>query len=206
MGCVAGDPPHQDPGHRLPGGHDLVELVTPDGSPCGTLEVDQAHLPPGRLHRAFSIMLLDGRGRMLLHQRASCKTRFPLLWTNTCCGHPRPGHDLLTCAAVRLDEEMGVRDVVLREVGTFLYTADDVRTGLAEHELDHVIIGMVGTGLVPDPDPREVGDWAWVVTEDLLGEISKEAESGGPSRFTPWLPHVLGILRGVGPTGSHRAV
>ena len=40
--------------------------------------------PKGVVHRAFSVMLFDGDGRLLLQQRARCKVTFPEVWTNTC--------------------------------------------------------------------------------------------------------------------------
>ena len=45
----------------------------------------------GLRHRAFSILLFDSQGRMLMQQRALGKYHSGGLWTNTCCGHPRPG-------------------------------------------------------------------------------------------------------------------
>ena len=72
----------------------LVELVDRGGRPLGTCQVRQAHTAPGRLHRAFSVLLYDSAGRVLLQQRAAAKTRFALRWSNTCCGHPTPGQDL----------------------------------------------------------------------------------------------------------------
>eukprot|EP00959_Pyramimonas_sp_CCMP1952_P004393 92219-Pyramimonas_sp.AAC.1 len=47
--------------------------------------------PKGILHRAFSVMLFDADGRMLLQQRAASKITFPSVWTNTCCSHPLHG-------------------------------------------------------------------------------------------------------------------
>ena len=47
--------------------------------------------PKGVLHRAFSVMLFDAEGRLLLQQRASSKVTFPGVWTNTCCSHPLHG-------------------------------------------------------------------------------------------------------------------
>ncbi|MCZ9342873.1 isopentenyl-diphosphate delta-isomerase, partial [Streptomyces sp. TRM76130] len=48
----------------------LLELVDEDGATIGTAEKLDAHQPPGRLHRAFSVFLFDERGRLLLQQRA----------------------------------------------------------------------------------------------------------------------------------------
>ena len=45
----------------------------------------------GLLHRAFSIFLVDGEGRIVLQQRHPQKYHSGGLWANSCCGHPRPG-------------------------------------------------------------------------------------------------------------------
>ncbi len=37
----------------------LVELVSSDGSAIGDATVDEAHRAPGRLHRAFSVLLVS---------------------------------------------------------------------------------------------------------------------------------------------------
>lgn len=66
----------------------LVELVDDAGRARGQTTVAAAHQPPGRLHRAFSVLLVDPDGQVLLQRRAAVKTRFPLRWANSCCGHP----------------------------------------------------------------------------------------------------------------------
>ena len=45
----------------------------------------------GLLHRAFSIFMVDARGRIVLQQRHRAKYHSGGLWANSCCGHPRPG-------------------------------------------------------------------------------------------------------------------
>ena len=47
--------------------------------------------PKGMVHRAFSVMLFDADGRLLLQQRAEEKVTFPRVWTKTCCSHPLHG-------------------------------------------------------------------------------------------------------------------
>src|SRR5439155_5025129 len=131
----------------------LVELVGPDGAPVGTASVERAHTAPGLLHRAFSVLLVDPSGRLLLQQRAAGKTRFPLRWANSCCGHPAPGQPLLTAATQRLVEELAVTGVHLVDVGVHVYRALDPATGRVEREWDHVLLGRVGTDLRPRPDP-----------------------------------------------------
>ena len=169
----------------------LVELVDSNGTAIGTSVVEDAHRPPGALHRAFSVLLLDGRNRLLLARRAAAKTRFPLRWANACCGHPAPGVAVATAAAQRLTEELGMAPVGLRELGVYQYRADDPGTGRVEHEYDHVLLGRVGPDLVLRPDPDEVAEVRW----STLSEV-RAAMAGSPTGYAPWLSGVLDLLPG----------
>jgi isopentenyl-diphosphate delta-isomerase len=159
-----------------------VELVDAAGRPTGAATVADAHRAPGHLHRAFSVFLRDPGGRVLLQQRAAIKTRFPLRWANTCCGHPAPGEPVADAAARRLAEELGVSGVPFTEVGVYTYYAADPDTGRIEYEYDHVLLGdlPVGTNLAPDPD--EVADLRWVAVPELLAEVGAD-----PRAYAPWL-------------------
>ena len=166
----------------------LVELVASDGSAVGTSTVEAAHEPPGRLHRAFSVLLLDESGRLLLQRRAAVKTRFALRWANTCCGHPRPGEPVATAAARRLTEEMGVASVALSEVGVYVYRAADPDSGRVEHEYDHVLVGRLDAAAPFDYDPADVAAVEWVSTGLLRLDVELN-----PERYAPWLAGVLDV-------------
>jgi isopentenyl-diphosphate Delta-isomerase len=166
-----------------------VELVDPAGRPTGSSTVDDAHQAPGRLHRAFSVVLVDPAGRLLLQRRSAAKTRFPLRWANTCCGHPAPGEPVTAAAARRLGEELSIVDPGLMTVGTFVYRADDPDTGRVEHEYDHVLLGRVDADLAVAPDPAEVDDLRWVQPAALATEMAER-----PALFAPWLAGVLRLL------------
>ncbi len=165
-----------------------VELVDEQGGAIGALAVSDAHTAPGRLHRAFSVLLFGPDGRVLLQQRAAVKTRFPLRWSNTCCGHPAPGQSVVAAAAIRLGEELRAR-ADLREVGVYRYRAADPATGRVEDEWDHVLIGGF-EGLPADPDPAEVAALRWVDPDRLAADIAS-----APEEFTPWLHGVLAAAR-----------
>jgi isopentenyl-diphosphate delta-isomerase len=169
---------------------DLVELVDEHGDAAGSCSVAEAHDAPGRLHRAFSVLLRDPDGRLLLQRRARVKTRFPLRWANSCCGHPPPGGDLLAAAGRRLGEELGVSGVRLRALGVFAYRAEDPVTGRVEREYDHVLLGDVPADLPLDPDPAEVAEVSWVAADRL-----RDALAGEPDAYAPWLAGVLGVYR-----------
>lgn len=164
----------------------LVELVDDDGTPVGSTSVRAAHEPPGRLHRAFSVVLVDDTGRVLLQQRAAEKTRFPLRWANSCCGHPAPGQSLADAANRRLREELGVDPVPLTPCGVYLYRADDPTTGRVEFEYDHVLRGSLPTGAPLLPDPSEVADLRWSWPTEVLTDLVTD-----PDRYAPWLAGVL---------------
>lgn len=167
----------------------VLDLVSETGESIGSCSVDEGHLAPGRLHRAFSVFVLGGDGAVLLQRRASDKSRFAGLWTNTCCSHPGPGEDLLSAASARLDEEMGIAGLVLVERGAFVYTAADPGSTAVESEYDHVLVGVCDAD--PTPELGEVAEWAWMQPDNL-----RAALDGGPERFTPWLARAAAIALG----------
>ncbi|MEU8259490.1 isopentenyl-diphosphate Delta-isomerase [Micromonospora sp. NPDC048999] len=178
-------------------GH-LVELVDDDGRALGEDTVAAAHQPPGRLHRAFSVLLVDPEGRILLQQRAAVKTRFPLRWANSCCGHPLPGQRPAEAANQRLAEELGVGPVDLTEVGVYAYHADDPATGRVEFEYDHVLRADVPADLPTRPDPAEVATLRWVDPHELVADLA-----ANPSAYAPWLGGVVDrLLRPAGPAAD----
>lgn len=174
----------------------LVELVDADGRPTGSTSVADAHRPPGRLHRAFSVLLLDPAGRLLLQRRAAVKTRFPLRWANACCGHPEPGETPAAAASRRLVEELGAGGMPLTEVGVYVYRADDPATGRVEHEYDHVLLGHAAPDLALRPDPAEVADLSWVPAIEVPAAVAAD-----PDAYAPWLAGVIGCLADAGQRG-----
>jgi isopentenyl-diphosphate delta-isomerase len=169
----------------------LVELVDTAGNAIGRTTVAEAHQSPGQLHRAFSVVLLDPRGRVLLQKRAASKIRFPLRWANACCGHPEPGVPVAQAANLRLDEELGLSrlDVDVDEFGVYVYRASDPATGLVEHEYDHVLVARVDSDLALLPDPAEVAEVRWADHSDIAAGLARE-----PDSYAPWLPGVVGLV------------
>ncbi|HWG00342.1 MAG TPA: isopentenyl-diphosphate Delta-isomerase [Trebonia sp.] len=167
-----------------------MELVDGAGRPAGVCSVAEAHTAPGRRHRAFSVMLFDGAGRVLLQQRAAGKTRFPNRWSNTCCGHQAPGQDTAAAAVARLADELGITAgqlTALAEVGAFHYHATDPGTGRVEDEWDHVLVATLAAG-APAPAAAEVRDCRWADPAALRADLRAT-----PDGYTPWLPRVLDI-------------
>lgn len=136
----------------------------------------------GLLHRAFSIIVKNNKGEIMLQKRALSKYHSGGLWTNTCCGHPRDGEELETAAHRRLSEEMGF-DCPLKEITSFIYQVN-LDHGLQEHEFLHVYLGEYSTEPVLNPD--EADDWKWISLQDMQSDISNN-----PENYTYWFKTAL---------------
>lgn len=160
---------------------DQIVLVDKDDRGVGKAEKMAVH-KKGLLHRAFSVLVFNSKGELLLQQRAKEKYHCGGLWTNTCCSHPRKGETVSQAAHRRLLEEMGV-DCELEEIFSFSYRVD-FPNGLTENELDHVLIGKSDSR--PKPDPKEVEQWKWINLKTLRTEIRKN-----PEIYTYWFKVLL---------------
>ena len=113
---------------------DHVVLLNPDREPVGSAPRAYVHTRDTPLHLAFSLYVFNEAGEVLLTRRALTKTTWPGVWTNTCCGHPRPGEEMSAAITRRLDHELGMEitdlECVLPDFG---YRATDA-SGLVENE------------------------------------------------------------------------
>ncbi|MCB1858881.1 MAG: isopentenyl-diphosphate Delta-isomerase [Gammaproteobacteria bacterium] len=157
---------------------EYVTLADSCGNPAGRLEKLAAHQNGGALHLGFSILVFNAAGQLLLQKRAAEKYHFAGLWSNSCCGHPRPGERVADAAERRLAEEFGFT-TTLQLIKTLNYQADDPRSGLTERE--HLSIFVGGYNQEPRPNPVEIGDWRW----EGLGDLERQARQN-PSQYTPW--------------------
>ena len=153
-----------------------VILVDREDNPLGTAPKLLTHRR-GDLHRAFSVLIDDGAGKMLLQKRHPGKYHSGGLWTNACCGHPRPGEDTAAAAARRLEEEMGF-SCPLTPLHSLVYRAD-VGSGLIEHEYVHIFTGCWDGDVRPDDEEAEAHCWR------PLADIQADA-AHNPDRFTTW--------------------
>ena len=160
--------------------HDIILVDKNDNQIC-TGEKISVH-KADKLHRCFSIFIFNTHGKMMMQKRAARKYHSGGLWTNTCCGHPRPGEDTLHAAHTRLQEEMGF-DCELKEVLTFTYKKAFANS-LTEHEFDHVLIGTFDGE--PNPNPKEADGWKWITPNELTKDMQQH-----PENYTYWFSIVL---------------
>jgi len=168
--------------------HDQVILVDDLDRPIGVAARRSVHTGETPLHRAFSLHLFNASGEVLLTRRALAKSTWPGVWTNACCGHPRPGEETADAVRRRVAEELGVPLTDLRPVlPDFRYQARDA-SGIIENEICPVYTAMLPdtdgaalnkTALFPDPD--EVVEYRWANWDDLVTSVQST-----PWVFTPW--------------------
>lgn len=158
-----------------------VVLVNEHDQPVGTMEKMEAH-KRGVLHRAFSVLLFNTKGELLLQKRAQTKYHSGGLWTNTCCSHPLPNEDVVQAAQRKLFQEMGIV-AKPRVAFSFIYQAT-FENGLHEHELDYVLFDVFEGEPVLNPDEAE--DWKWMRIEDLVNDINRF-----PEQYTAWFKILL---------------
>jgi isopentenyl-diphosphate delta-isomerase len=162
--------------------NEFVILVDDQDKEIGIEEKIAAHQNGGKRHRAFSILIFNNKGELMLQQRAFKKYHCGGLWTNTCCSHPRPGEEILSAAHRRLQEEMGF-DCELKEIFEFNYTAP-LDHDLTENEHDHVFVGYYD--LEPNINPLEAESWKWISIADLNEDIKNN-----PQNYTFWFKVIL---------------
>ena len=170
--------------------HDDLEsvILVDDGNnvmgSCGKMTVHRE----GRLHCAFSNLITNQEGELLLQRRAAHKYHFAVRQSNACCGHPCPDESTSGAARRRLVEELGF-SVPLTEVAELSYCARDAVSGLVEHEYLHVFHGLYDGE--PCPNPVQAGAWRWMRSDRIRHELQAR-----PDWFTPWFAILVAMHAG----------
>jgi isopentenyl-diphosphate Delta-isomerase len=163
------------------GDDERVVLVDDAGRPVGDALKSTVHSASTPLHLAFSLYLLDAEGRVLMTRRAMTKGSFAGVWSNSCCGHPRPGEPVASAVRRRCADELGIEVVDLDCVlPQFSYRAADA-AGIWENEICPVFTGRTHPDAVLRPNNQEVMEWAWIGWGDLDAAVRS-----APFVFSPW--------------------
>jgi len=150
-------------------------LVDKEDKVIGRESKETCHLGKGKLHRAFSVFVVNSKGEMLIQKRSRFKKLWPGFWSNTCCSHFTEAVKEKEQAKKRLKEEMGFV-CPLKLLFKLRYKAAFKNIG-SENEITYVFLGRYD-GRVK-PNPKEVVEHRWVGMRDLRFEIEKD-------KFTPW--------------------
>lgn len=161
----------------------------------GPISKLKAHQGTGFFHRAFSVLLFNTKGQMLLQQRSGEKVTFPNVWANACCSHPLHSPDEMDeegamgvkRAAVRkLEQELGIDpSTISTDDMTFMTKmryAARMNEEWIEREVDHILVMCADVEI--KPNPNEVSAVMWVDYDEM--EAMLVDERGPEGAVAPW--------------------
>lgn len=160
-------------------------LVDKKDNIIGYLNKAACHKGKGKPHQAFSVFIFNSKSELLIQQRSKYKKLWPLVWSNTCCSHPRKGETRIKAAPYRIKEELGF-SCLLKYILTFYYQAPYKNIG-SENEVCAVFIGKCNKPI--KANKKEVADYKFIAINDLKKDISKN-----PKKYTPWFKKELKLL------------
>ncbi|QZP38885.1 NUDIX hydrolase [Halobaculum magnesiiphilum] len=163
----------------------LQDVIAVDGddTPQGTVNRLDAHTGDGIRHRAFTCLVFDSNGRLLLGQRAPGKRLWGTYWDGTVASHPVEGQTQKEATRERLEEELGITPDQYDEVtltDRFEYKRYFENAGL-EWEVCAVLKVTLEDDAL-DPDEEEIAGLLWVDYEHL----HEHPEWYRQLRLCPW--------------------
>ena len=169
-----------------------VLLVDEHDNVISTMRKEQAHIE-GKLHRAFSIFLINKEsGKLLLQQRSIKKYHSGGLWSNSCCSHQYNGEklyeSLIRCIQTELGNGININNI--KEIGTFTYYSDYGM--IKEHEIDHVFVYVADDSMCKHivPNKMEIDNIKWLNLKEVESIYNERK-----SEFTSWFYEAYTLLK-----------
>ena len=164
-------------------------LILVDGkdNPIGKEEKVKCHLPNGILHRAFTALLFDKNGRLVLTRRAKEKMLWPGDWDGTVASHPRESETYVSSGERRMPEELGI-SCKLDYLFKFEYHVPYKDVG-SENEICGTLIGIVDDSAQFRQIEGEIDEFKLVSAKELLSELKTN-----PKNYCPWMIIALELL------------
>lgn len=162
--------------------NDKIIIVDENDNIIGLGQKTEVHLT-GKLHRAFSTIVINNRGEMLLQKRADCKYHSGGLWTNSFCSHFLENETVEEAFERAGKNELGTNFSRYKFLGKFKYK---VRIGtLYEHEVDYVyLIRYAGEKI--EVNTEEVSEIKWYDFNECIREVKEN-----PRKFTEWFRLIM---------------
>ena len=166
---------------------EFVILVDENDNPIGKEEKVKCHLPDGKLHRAFTALLFDENGRLVLTRRAKEKMLWPGDWDGTFASHPRESETYVSSGERRMPEELGIKGK-LDYLHKFEYHVPYKDVG-SENEICGTLIGIIDKSTELKEIEGEIDEIKWISSSQLLSEIKTN-----PEIYCPWMLIALELL------------
>jgi len=186
---------------------ELVLCLDSDDNVIDSSSKFTTHHGEGILHRAFSVLIFDSEGRLLVQQRSSDKITFPAVWANSCCSHPLdiegenddPIEGVKEAARRKLDQELGIprtitNDWKFNHIGRFEYKCR-WDSDWVEHEIDHVLI--VEADCEVDFNRNEIQSVDWLDNDSLIQMMERKGRWKS-QLIAPWFEAIFNNFLGSG--------
>ncbi len=166
---------------------EFIILVDENDNPIGSEEKIKCHLPNGKLHRAFTALLLDKNGRLVLTRRSKEKMLWPNDWDGTFASHPRKSETYVSSGERRMPEELGITGT-LDYLHKFEYHVPYKDVG-SENEICGTLIGIIDESTELKEIEGEIDEIKWITSKELIVELKKN-----PQIYCPWMLIALELL------------
>ncbi|MFB5646176.1 MAG: isopentenyl-diphosphate Delta-isomerase [Nitrosopumilaceae archaeon] len=166
---------------------EYVILVDKNDNKIGLEEKVKCHLPNGKLHRAFTALLFDNNGKLVLTRRSSEKMLWPGDWDGTFASHPREAETFVSSAARRMPEELGTH-CELDYLMKFEYHVPYKDIG-SENEVCGTVVGIVEDLSNFKVVEEEISEVKAISADELKTDLRKN-----PQIYCPWMLVALFLI------------
>ena len=166
---------------------EYVILVDENDNPIGKEDKVKCHLPNGKLHRAFTALIFNGEGKLLLTKRSEGKMLWPNDWDGTVASHPRESETYVTSAERRMPEEIGI-SCKMNYVNKFEYHVPYKDIG-SENEICGTLIGTIDSFDESSMIKDEISEIKWINPDELKNELEHNRDV-----YCPWMVIALYFL------------
>jgi len=157
-----------------------VILVDKNDNPIGIEEKVKCHLPNGKLHRAFTALIFDNEGKLVITKRSTNKMLWPGDWDGTLASHPRESETFVSSAERRMPEEIGI-SCKFEYLFKFEYHVPYKDVG-SENEICGTVLGILEKSSKFNLVEDEISELKWITAEELVKELEKI-----PENYCPWM-------------------
>ncbi len=166
---------------------EYVILVDKNDNKIGLEEKVKCHLPNGKLHRAFTALLFDKDGKLILTRRSSSKMLWPGDWDGTFASHPRETETFVSSAVRRMPEELGIQcemDYLMK----FEYHVPYKDLG-SENEICGTVVGIIDDMTNFKVVDEEISEIKSISADELKQNLERNTMI-----YCPWMLVALFLL------------
>jgi isopentenyl-diphosphate Delta-isomerase len=168
-----------------------VVLVSDHDEVLGYTPKSQVHGANTALHRAFSCFIFNSHNQILLQQRSSQKKTWPLVWSNSVCGHPLPDESYENAVIRRAKFELGLDLKKVHLISPYQYCF--TRFGVMENEICPIFVAFCDD--LPKFNPDEIESIKYEDWNNWL-EILRQDKKGEDGIWSEWCKEEAEIIQG----------